>query len=1084
MVNYYNVRNYTLLLVTLVACICPAFAQTVPVQVEEKTMNLPTYLLGHEDIDPPFQIINSRRVYPYTMLDDLTTDREIRPYKAIVLENQYLRATIFPELGGRLYSLYDKVNKREVFYRNESIKYALIALRGAWTSGGIEFNFPNGHTTDTVSPVSSWYHKDPDGSASLFVGDVDQVSEMYWQVELTLRPGTSRLEQRVVLFNPGVANHLYWYWNNAAVPATDDLHFIYPMREVNPDSRSVFWSYPIWEGTDYSRYKNIRQPTELFGEQVYRNYFGVYYEKSDYGIVHFADHRDVTGKKIFTWGVAGNGTIWTDLLTDKDGPYCEIQAGRFETQLNQEYMPPQDVESWTEYWYPVQHLGDGFVQATKQFAINVGFLTASTRTGNVLVSVSPTEHIDGAMLVVLSDGKKVLTISGLSFRPMATRSFSIPVEDITTAKKTAIVDIVSATGQTLLHWSAASPIDGNQDFVSKVGVQPTQEGPYKESTAQGLFLQATMEEKEGNLEDAQRLFIKSHKQHPNYIPVLKKLAMQQYLAANFNLAAEYIGHAVRQDPSDIEVQYMAGVIYRAAGKTALSQAAFWKAVRLGGHLPQALMQLGEISLTTKKYTRAIALLRRAQSYDPYDVLVQDDLAAALRLSKNFPEAEKVAIGAANAMPLYPVALAEQYRDSGPGTVQNAKTMWEKSVGDRTQNYLEAGSWYWDINDWHSSDFILKKALDGLRGQETSPMIYYYLASNARREGMKQSAEEYESRARAAIYEKVFPNRVTDAEVLQEALRYYPKDTHAQYLLGDFLFQHGRYSEAYKLWSTAEASGLQSPVLYRNLGVYAWKVKGDLERASFFYKNAIQLAPQEYRYYADLDEIYAQEGATQARIDLFSKAPSGTLDHDTARIRYILLLIYERRFEKALGLLREHHFNPWEKGENVHNIFVFANIEEGRKELAEGKPVLALHYFEQALDYPINLGFGKPSSPNDAAAQYWLGRVLKAQGDVGGAELHWKQAINQANGNILSKYYSALSMESLGEQKKADDMMVLLSEHLDKTKSSAEDYYVAGLVEIHRSHRQQASAYFKTALEKNPSLWLAQYELNNQSNLID
>lgn len=1064
-------------MVILGACIRPAYAQNVPVQVEEKTINLPTYLLGHEDLNPPFQIINSRRVYPYTMLDDLTTDREVRPYKAIVLENQYLRATVLPELGGRLYSLYDKVNKREVFYRNESIKYALIALRGAWTSGGIEFNFPNGHTTDTVSPVSSWYHKDPDGSASLFVGDVDQVSGMYWQVELTLRPGTSRLEQRVVLFNPGVANHLYWYWNNAAVMATDDLHFIYPMREVNPDSRSVFWAYPIWEGTDYSRYKNIRQPTELFGEQVYRNYFGVYYEKSNYGIVHFADHRDVTGKKIFTWGVAGNGAIWTHLLTDKDGPYCEIQAGRFETQLNQEYMPPQDVESWTEYWYPVQNLGDGFVEATKQFAINVGFITASALAGNVLISVSPTGHVDGAKLVVLSDGKKVLTISGMSFEPTVTRSFSIPVEDIMKAKKTAVVDIVSATGHVLLHWSAASPIDGNQDFVSKVGVQSAQERPYKESTAQGLFLQATMEEKEGDLEDAQRLFKKSQKQDPNYIPVLKKLAMQQYLAANFNLAGEYIGLATRQDSSDTESQYMAGVIYRAAGKTVMSKAAFWKAIRLGGQLPQSLTQLGEISLSMKKYTRAIGLLRRALSYDPLDVLVQSDLAVALRLSKDFPEAVKVATGAASAMPLYPVALAEQYRDAGPDTARHAKTMWEQAVGDRTQNYLEAGSWYWGINDWQSSDFILEKALGVFTVQETSPMLYYYLASNARHEGMDQPAEEYEVKARAARYDKVFPNRVTDAEVLQEALRYYPKDTHAQYLLGDFLFQHGRYLEADKLWSAAEASGLQSPVLYRNLGVYAWKVKRDLERASYFYKKAIQLAPQEYRYYADLDEIYAQEGDTQARMDLFSKASSGVLDHDTARIRYILLLIHEGQFDKALGLLREHHFNPWEKGENVHDIFVFANIEEGRKDLAKGKPISARQYFEQALEYPINLGFGKPSSPNDAAAQYWLGKSLKAQGDVSHAELHWKQAINEASGNILSKYYAALSMESLGEQKRANDTMLLLTEGLDKTKGSAEDYYVAGLVEIHRSHRQQAVAYFKMALEKNPLFWQAQYELD-------
>jgi len=29
----------------------------------------------------------------------------------------------------------------------------LVALRGAWVSGGIEWNFPDGHTLTTVSPI-------------------------------------------------------------------------------------------------------------------------------------------------------------------------------------------------------------------------------------------------------------------------------------------------------------------------------------------------------------------------------------------------------------------------------------------------------------------------------------------------------------------------------------------------------------------------------------------------------------------------------------------------------------------------------------------------------------------------------------------------------------------------------------------------------------------------------------------------------------------------------------------------------------------------------------------------------------------
>ena len=136
----------------LLASCLPAFAENA--QVWQDSLEIPTYPLGAEDPNPPFPLADQRRIYPYTLLDDLTDRREAKSYKAVYLENEFLKATVLPELGGHLYSLYDKVNKREVFYRNHVVKYGLVSLRGAWVSGGMEFNFPNGHTVVTVSPVA------------------------------------------------------------------------------------------------------------------------------------------------------------------------------------------------------------------------------------------------------------------------------------------------------------------------------------------------------------------------------------------------------------------------------------------------------------------------------------------------------------------------------------------------------------------------------------------------------------------------------------------------------------------------------------------------------------------------------------------------------------------------------------------------------------------------------------------------------------------------------------------------------------------------------------------------------------------
>ena len=75
------------------------------------------------------------------------------------------------------------MTKHEVFYRNNVVKYGLVSLRGAWISGGIEFNFPNGHTR-TPSLQSPSACSTSRTSGTVVVGDTDQVTEMHWEVAL------------------------------------------------------------------------------------------------------------------------------------------------------------------------------------------------------------------------------------------------------------------------------------------------------------------------------------------------------------------------------------------------------------------------------------------------------------------------------------------------------------------------------------------------------------------------------------------------------------------------------------------------------------------------------------------------------------------------------------------------------------------------------------------------------------------------------------------------------------------------------------------------------------------------------------
>src|SRR5436190_21925709 len=77
---------------------------------------------------------------PYLVQDSY--DRELTPraLPALVLENDRLRATVLPGLGGRLYSLWHKGSSRELLFRNPVFQPANLALRNAWFAGGVEWN--------------------------------------------------------------------------------------------------------------------------------------------------------------------------------------------------------------------------------------------------------------------------------------------------------------------------------------------------------------------------------------------------------------------------------------------------------------------------------------------------------------------------------------------------------------------------------------------------------------------------------------------------------------------------------------------------------------------------------------------------------------------------------------------------------------------------------------------------------------------------------------------------------------------------------------------------------------------------------
>src|SRR6266853_5979252 len=340
-------------------------AARAEVRVWQATLALPTYDEGLPDPNPPFdQFTTSRFNYPYTLRTNLTSRRSDHAWRAIYLENEYLKCSVLPDIGGHLYTCLDKISGKPMFYANPSIKKAAIAYRGAWAAFGVEFNFPVSHNWVSMSPVNFAFAKHDDGRASVTVGNIDRVYGMEWTVELILRPKSTVLEQRVTLNNRSDVRHRFYWWNNAAVEVWDDSRIQYPMRFAASHGFTEVQPWPVEaDGTDLSLIRNhTKGPVSLFVHGSREPFMGVWNPRTNAGTVHFADYAELPAKKIWSWGVDADGLDWRKALSDDNSAYVELQAGLFRNQETYAFLEPRQYLTFTEYWMPVRDT-DGISRA-------------------------------------------------------------------------------------------------------------------------------------------------------------------------------------------------------------------------------------------------------------------------------------------------------------------------------------------------------------------------------------------------------------------------------------------------------------------------------------------------------------------------------------------------------------------------------------------------------------------------------------------------------------------------------------------------------------------------------------------------
>ena len=901
-----------------------------PVRVWQDTIELPTYEEGLPDENPPFDqfVTNGRYNYPYTMRENLTNRVALRHWRTLNLENEYLKCVILPDLGGHLYRCLDKRNGADLFYANPSLKFARIAYRGVWAAYGIEFNFPISHNWMTASPVDFATSTAPDGSASVWVRNIDRVYGMEWCVELRLHPGQAVLEQKTTLYNPSSSRHRFYWWTNAGVQVWDDSRLYYPQEFSVFHGFTDLDTWPVDRtGVDLSVVGNHKYgPVSRFSFASNEPYMAVYHSKTNAGVVHYATRTELPSKKVFSWGGDAEGLEWRNALSDNHGAYVEIQAGLFRDQETYGFLDPQQAIHFTEYWIPIREIG-GVTRANSEAVLNLTREPSDKPNAVSLdVALNVTMEYPKTKLE-LRDASQLIATENVSLTPRATyrKQFS----DLR-AGKTYTVTLAEESGKTVLTHT-----EGKYDFVPKSEVPKELPAAYAypptEKRIESDFLElGTEQERNGMVLDALSTYHEGLKRFPVSVILRRAAGRLDVTLKQYAEATEQLSPVLMRISNDKEASYYLGIAYAATGEWEKSRRAFEVSVQYGTFRASSLYELAALDARKGELKKAHEKLATAYTEFPDAARVGDMDVALLRILGDAKAAEERLkrlrlADPANTFLGYEATRLGQ-KDAG---------LWEHLAAD-PERILTIAVLYIHFGLYDEALKILTRQYPsgagvvsepGMPRPEWYPLIAYYRAYCREMLHQDANADFLVASQMPTIY--VFPNRPDSLDVLKRAISVNPRDANAHALLGSLYMSGGMQDAAMSQWNAARELNPAIPALLRNMGYTVLYSKQSPEHAIQLFAEGTKSDPQNAEIYLGLEQALREAGhSPEERVAALQRFP-GPNPPATLIFQLVRDLADAGRYEEAQRELATRYISLEEGGANQLDVYLEIKLKQAR-----------------------------------------------------------------------------------------------------------------------------------------------------------
>ncbi len=1056
-------------------------------RVEE--LVIPTYLPAAPDKNPMFlekRVYqgSSGKVYPLPFTDRIAEKPVDRKWKTVWIENEFIRAMVLPEIGGRIHVLQDKTNGYDVIYNQPVIKPALVGLAGPWISGGIEFNWPQHHRPATFLPVDFQIKEHADGSKTIWCSDHDPMARMKGMHGICLHPDKAFLELKVRAYNRTPFVQTFLWWANVATRVHEAYQSFFPpdVYYVADHARRSMSEYPLCRGhyygvnygergrkgvpksevpsqfvpphcspkssinnqqpaipnyapNDLSFYANIPVPTSYMCMGSKEDFFGGYDYAAQAGIVHYANHHISPGKKQWTWGNHEFGYAWDRNLTDADargefGPYIEIMAGVYtDNQPDFSFLQPGETKSWSQYWYPIQKIGPA-QHANLHAAVS---LAVSQR--ELYLGVAVTAIQSSAVIGITAKGKSIARFeSDLSPGRPLLKQIKLPLG---VAETDVQVFVADQDGRELICYQPKRRTRGEVPPPATEPLAPAEIASADELYVTGLHLDQYRHATRSPV----LYWREALRRDPLDARCNNAMGLWHLRRGEFTEAEAHFRKAIERltrrnaNPYDGEAYYNLGLCLRFRDLKSPAPgphfdeayAAFYKATWNQAWAGAGFHALAEMDCVGKDWESALEHLSRSLRFDTDNLRARDLKVLVLRRVNETEQASRLLQETLRLDPL------DWWARQLNGETLDCDLQTQLDIA---HDYARAG--------FHLEAIELLSAIQTLDSQRSErgalpdqswgalPLVHYTLGWLERKRGDNKAASKHFKFATSLPPDYCFPSRLEEIAVLKLAIEANRQDARAPYYLGNLLYDRRRQDEAIRLWERSAKLDPGFAVVWRNLGIGYFNVRKQPAKARAAYERAFAANSADARLLYERDQLWKRLGEKpDRRLRELEKHRDLVEQRDDLSIELCALYNQTGQHGKAMRLVASRKFQPWEGGEGGPlGQHVRAHLALGRAALAEDDSANARVHFDTALVAPMNLSEARHLLANQSDIQFWLGCARANSGATAAARQHWLAAANfkgdfqEMSVRSFSEmtYYSALSWERLGQRAKAKKLL--------------------------------------------------------------